>query len=275
MSTVAARSFKERFPDSHLTLGINQRFKDLAPLFHDHPYYDAVHLYETYDGWPGERDRAYLEKARYDYVFSAMPQHRDQKWWTLRHQYAETVHMTGLDVPTDICPRLTRWFSPANIQFPTVAFAPFGGNAQVNDKMLSIAQAQCIVDHIVSLGYMVLHLGAPGEPRLKGAQLLPVSYFDSVRNMLSCKALIHCDTGMGHVAGAYNHLSLGLYGYRYFGKEFAHQIMPIHPNFRSVVAETIEKLDLEEIFDRIGVILGRDENYPSHAQINCPSLSGR
>ncbi len=255
MGTVAARSFKQLYPGSHLTLGVGPQFKDLLPLFHDHESYDATHVYSTYDGWPAAKDEDYLRAANYDVVFHGKPEHRDQKWWTLRHQYAETCHMVGLPAPADLCPRLTRWFSPANIQFPTVAFAPFGGNGQVNDKMLSVPQAQAIVDYIVKLGYMVLHLGAPGEPRLKGAQLLPVSYFDSVRNMLSCRALIHCDTGMGHVAGAYNHPSLGLYGCRYFGKEFAHQIMPIHSNFRSVVAETIEQIDLDIVRKSITLML--------------------
>lgn len=254
-STIAARSLKEQYPDWHLTLGVGPQFKDLLPLFHDHESFDAVHTYTTYDGWPGPRDLDYLQAAKYDLVFNAMPPHLDQQWWLHRHQYAEAAHMVGLPVPADIQPRLTRWFHVEQFSFPTVAIAPFGGNGGVNDKMLSVEQAQAIVDYLVQKGYMVLHLGAPSEPRLKGAQLLPVSYFDSVRNMLSCKVLIHCDTGMGHVAGAFNHPSLGLYGHRYFGAEWVHQIMPRHANFISEVAPTVAEISLDKVFKSINLLL--------------------
>ncbi len=256
MSTICARSFKQLYPDSHLTLGVGPQFKDLLPLFHDHESYDATHAYSVYDGWPGPKDIEYLTAARYDTVFHGKPEHQDQQWWKLRHQYAETAHMCGLPVPDDIQPRLTRWFSPANgFHNRVVAFAPFGGNGQINDKQLSVEQAQAIVDWLTDHSWTVLHLGAPNEPVLEGATYMPGSYFDSVRNMLSCRALIHCDTGMGHMAGAFNHPSLGLYGYRYFGKEWAHQIMPRHANFMCEVAETVPQLELDSVYKSLTLLL--------------------
>ena len=255
MSTVAARSFKEQHPDHHLTLGVGPQFKDMLPLFHDHPYFDAVHAYSTYDGWPGPKDTEYLKAMKFDLMFDGTAQHRDNEWWKERHQYAEACHMMGLPVPADINPILTRWFGrePAQNR-KMVAFAPFGGNGNLNDKMLSVVQAQTIVDWLVDKGYMVLHLGAANEPQLEGAQWLNTCYFDSVRNMLSCRALIHCDTGLGHVAGAYNHLSLGLYGCRYFGKEWAHQIMPRHRNFVSVTADVVSNLDLDKVCETLTLL---------------------
>lgn len=256
MSTVAARSFKEQNPGSHLTLGLNRQFKDLAPLFHDHPHYDAVHIYDTYDGWPGPRDRDYLAAARYDYVFSAMPQHRDQRWWEHRHQYAEVCHMVGLPIPADLQPRLKRWFNLDPSFADSVAIAPFGGNGGVNDKQLSVEQAQAIVDWFNEETYLeVVHLGAPNEPRLKGAIRFEGSYFDAVRAMLSCRFLIHCDTGMGHVAGAYGQKSLGLYGHRYFGAEHVKQIMPVHSEFRSIVAPTVSEIDLDTVVKTVTLML--------------------
>jgi ADP-heptose:LPS heptosyltransferase len=255
MSTVAARSFKQQYPDSHLTLGLNRQFKDLAPLFHDHLYYDAVHCYSAYDNWPGEEDMLYLQAAKYDIVFNPMPQHPDQ-WYTLRHQYAEAANMVGLPIPSDITPVLTRWFSPQdNWPDQVIAFAPFGGNGGANDKMLSVKQAQFIVDYLIGAGWSVLHLGAPNEPMLNGAKYLKTCYFDSVRNMLSCRALIHCDTGLGHVAGAYNHPSLGIYGYRYFGKEFIKNIQPLHSGFRRVEEPTIKDHTNEKLAESLKTFL--------------------
>jgi ADP-heptose:LPS heptosyltransferase len=238
-STVAARSFKEQYPDSHLTLTVGPQFKDLLPLFHNHPYYDATHVYSTYDNWPGEKDIKYLQSAKYDIVFHPMPQHRDQ-WFLHRHQYAEAANMVGLPIPADINPVLTRWFGDQpNFPSKVIAFAPFGGNGGVNDKMFSVKQAQFIVDFLRVNGWQVLHLGSKDEPRLDGALFFNTCYFDSVRNMLSCRALIHCDTGLGHVAGAYNHPSLGFYGYKYFGKDFIHRIQPIHSQFNAEIIENM------------------------------------
>jgi ADP-heptose:LPS heptosyltransferase len=254
MSTVCARSFKEQYPDAHLTLGVHKRFKDLLPLFHDSQF-DSTHVWETYDGWPGPRDLEYIQSAKHDIVFHAMPQHRDE-WWKIRHQYAETAYMCGLPIPTDIRPKLARWFG-LNTSFHNrvVAFAPFGGNNEVNDKMLSVEQAQGIVDYLTDRGWSVLHLGASTEPALEGAIFYDTSYFDSVRNMLSCRALIHCDTGMGHVAGAYNHPSLGIYGWRYHGEAGLKHIQPLHGNFLAVNGPKVCEISLDTIAQSIDTLL--------------------
>lgn len=256
MSTVAARSFKENYPDSHLTLGVNKRYKDILPLFHDSEHFDSTHLYSTYDGWPGPKDREYLAAAKYDLVFNAMPPHRDSQWWLHRHQYQEVCHALGLPIPTDWQPRLKRWFSlNSSFHNRVVALAPFGGSGGVNDKALSVKQAQAIVDWLTDHAWTVIHLGGPNEPQLDGAKWLNTNYFDSVRNMLSCRALIHCDTGLGHVAGAYNFPSLGLYCHHYFGKEWVHQIMPTHSNFLSLSSEKISDLELDSVFKSINLLL--------------------
>lgn len=254
MSTVAARSFKEQYPNSHLTLGVGPQYSDMLPLFHAHPLYDAVHCYTTYDGWPGPKDVEYLEASRYDMIFHGMPQHRDQ-WWEHRHQYAEAAHMVGLPIPADINPVMNRWFGIDDLS-DFVAFAPFGGNGQPNDKMLPVQMAQKIVGYITEeLGVAVIHLGAKDEPRLEGAFKLETCYFDSVRALLGTRLLIHCDTGLGHVAGAYNHPSLGLYAHRYYGKDKVKNIQPLHSNFRSVDAPKIEEIDLDLVFKEIRLMV--------------------
>lgn len=253
MTTVAARSFKENFPNSHLTLGLNKTFKDLLPLFHDHPYYDSFHVYESYENWPNYNDAEYLKSAKYDMIFHGMPQHRDQ-WWNFRHQYAEAAHMVGLPIPKNINPILTKWFD-IDYKKDTVAISPFGGNGSVNDKMMSVELAQSIVDWLAKNGFKVIHLGADNEPVIKGALKIKCSYFDSVRIMLGCRALIHCDTGMGHFAGAYNHPSIGLYAYRYYGKEFVKNIQPLHKNFFAIESEKMIDYNIENIEDKLKTFL--------------------
>lgn len=232
MTTVAARSFKEQFPKSHLTLGVNKNFKDLLPLFYDHPYYDSFHVYESYDDWPNQNDKEYLMASKYDIVFHGMPKHTDD-WWILRHQYAEAAKMVGLPIPDNINPILTKWFNVVDYS-DTIAISPFGGNGSINGKMMSFELAQSIVTWLVKSGWKVIHLGAPNEPSIEGSFRVNCSYFDSVKIMLGCKALIHCDTGMGHFAGAYNHKSIGLYAYEYFSKNFIKNIQPLHSNFTAI-----------------------------------------
>lgn len=254
MSSVCARSFKEQYPDSYLTLGVGPQFKDLLPLFHDHPYFDATHVYSTYDGWPGPRDLDYLNSARYDIVFHGMPQHTEDRWYLKRHQYAETAAMVGLPIPRDIRPVLTRWFATES-RPDTVAFAPFGGNGGVNDKMLTVAQAQGVVDWLRRTGLKVIHLGAPGEPELEGAPRPNVSYFEAVRIMLGCYALVHCDTGMGHIAGAYGQRSLGVYGTHYHGESGVRQIQPLHDAFRAVTGRVVAEIPVEAITEGLRMFL--------------------
>jgi ADP-heptose:LPS heptosyltransferase len=255
MSTVAARSFKQEYSNSHLTLGVASQFKDLLPLFHDHPYFDSNHVYESYDNWPSPRDMEYIKSVGFNFAFDGKPMHRDGKWWELRHQYAEAAHMVGLNVPDDIRPTMNRWFNISS-RPDTIALAPFGGNGGVNDKALSIVQAQGIVDWLLAHRWKVVHLGAPNEPDLVGAPRPRLSYFDAVRLMLGCRALIHCDTGMGHFAGAYGHPSFGIYGYRYFGAQYISRIQPLHQDFYACNGETVAGQSVESIVDHLKEFLG-------------------
>jgi len=231
MSTVAARAFKEQHPNTSLTLGLGPEFADMAPLFARHPYYDDIHVYNSYQGWPNEMDRDYLHRSRYDIVFNGFPPHREQDWWRYRHQNAEAAYMVGLPIPADISTVLTKWFSVRDDFKDAVALAAFAGFYNPgNDKRLDIETAQSIADYILSQGFRVLQLGGADEPVLRGTICLPTNYFDSVRNMLACRALIHTDTGMGHVAGAYKQRALGLYSSAYYGDQYLPAIQPINPN---------------------------------------------
>lgn len=255
ISSVVARSFKEQYPDSALTLGLGPEFADMMPLFAHHPYYDDCHVYSIYDGWPSEKDREYLLRAKYDLVFNGFPPHRDT-WYQNRHQYANAVHICGLPIPSNINPILTKWFDVRDDLKDVVAFAPFAGFYNpLNDKMLPPDVAQAIVWKISKRGFRVLQLGGRNEPELSGAMRFDTDYFGSVKNMLACRALVHADTGMGHVAGAYNHPSLGLFAYRYYGKKYAKNIRPIHTNFLSVEADRIGEISLDEVSQSIDTLL--------------------
>lgn len=254
MSTVATRSFKQLHPDSTLTLGVGPEFADMLPLFAQHPYFDDTHVYSTYDNWPAPADLDYLKRAQYDLVFDGFPKHRDD-WFQHRHQYAEAAHMVGLPIPDDITPTLTRWFKTEQWN-DTIALAAFAGYYTPNNtKRLSFEQAQALVCELVGRGYRVLQLGGADEPELENAFRLKTDYFGSVRSMLACRALIHTDTGMGHIAGAYNHPSVGLYGYAYYGEDKVHRIAPVHDRFVMVRESTVAEISVDSILHSLTMLL--------------------
>lgn len=251
MATVAARSFKELHPDWHLTLGVGPQFADMIPLFYQHPYFDNFHVYESYDGWPNKQDTDYLKSAKYDFVFNGKADHPDQ-WFVHRHQYAEAANMHGLPIPSNIHPILTKWFDTPKLD-KTVAFAPYAGyiHNKNNDKMVSQYKAEIIVKFIKELGYEVLFLGGSNEPDIPGVIRKNLSYFDSVKAMLGCKFLIHTDTGIGHIAGAYGLSRLGLYGHRYYGPSKVCNIIPLNTNSINLHESFVNDIPDDLIFSKI------------------------
>ena len=228
MNTVVARSFKQRNPDYHLTLGVGPQFADMEPFFEAHPDIDDFHVYASYNGWPNQTDREYLMGAGYDVVFNGMPQHTHPEWWKYYHQAQETCWMHGQPIPSDnLQCRLTKWF-PTDECRDWIAFAPFAGwYNQNNDKKLSYSRAQEIADLIITRGYKVLQIGGPGEPKLQRSTFFEGTYFESIRAVLGCSLFVHTDTGAGWAISGYGFPQLGLYSNAYYTKEFVKNIQPV------------------------------------------------
>lgn len=254
ISTVTARAFKAANPDWHLTLGVGPQFKQILPLFHDHPYFDATHVYSGYDDWPAPHDVEYLEAAKYDHVFHAMAPIRGD-WYRYGHQAAEVTRLRGLET-TDLRCELNQWFSVEAL-YDTIAFAPFAAwHDQGAAKQFTPARAQVIVNLLKDKGFKVLQLGGPTEPQLENAYFPKASYFDSVRAMLGCTLLIHSDTGLGWCASAYGHFQLGLYSQRHFGPEFISHIQPVNPNGLYLDAPgTVNDISLDRISTAVDRLL--------------------
>src|SRR5579864_9137624 len=90
MNTVAARSHKELYPESHLTLCVANKYADMDLLFKNHPYIDSFHVYEGYDGIT-KNDLEYC-KNNFNYIYNPMPQHKYINWYqnpNLLNQTAE------------------------------------------------------------------------------------------------------------------------------------------------------------------------------------------
>jgi ADP-heptose:LPS heptosyltransferase len=253
INTVASRSFKQMFPKTLLVLGIGPQYADMIPLFKNHPYFDAIHVYNSYDNWCDLTDQQYLSRTHYDLVFNGMPRHTSDKWFEQYHQCEEVCAMHNLEIPEDYSCELVKWFDNDDRidTKKTIAFAPFAGfYNKGNDKKLSIEKAQQIVDICCDLDYDVLQLGGSDEPRLNHVLTIYSDYFGSVKSMLSCKSLIHTDTGLGWVASAYKFPCLGLYSNAYYGDKIKN-IQPINPNAVYLDSDNVNNISLDIIKEKL------------------------
>jgi ADP-heptose:LPS heptosyltransferase len=248
LSTVAARAHKIKYPDSRLTLGLNKRFEAILPLFGAHVSFDDYHIYQEYSNWPGGEDNLFLAKNQFDIVYHAMPTRANEAtWWKTEHQAANVCSVYDLIPPPNLQCDLTKWFDvPDNSEY--VAFQPFGGFPDwPNKKSFSIERANQIVYLIKTAGYKVLQIGGPGEPLLEGAEKKDLSYFESVKNMLGCRAFVTVDTGLNWVASAYSMPTLGLYSNQYYGREFIKAIQPVNPNAIYLDEVTVNDITLDAV----------------------------
>jgi ADP-heptose:LPS heptosyltransferase len=256
MNTVVARGFKEMYPNSHLTLGIYKEYADMAKLFLNHPYIDDVHVYDSYHDWPNDNDINFLKTSKFDKVYHGMPSHSRSDWYNhCKSQTEEACLMNNINPPKDLQCILSKWFDINQEYNNYVCISPF---SSANKKDLSIEKCNEIVNFINSLGYHVLQLSAYNQPKLDNCTYLKTDYFNSVVNMLSCKALITVNTGMSWTASAYSHKVLGLYGidtWGYHGLKTSKVYEPINPNATYLSSENVNNIDMELIKDSIVKIL--------------------
>jgi ADP-heptose:LPS heptosyltransferase len=231
MNTVVARGFKKEFPDSHLTLGIYKEYADMENLFKNHPYINDVHIYDSYHEWPNAKDREYLKQEKFDRVYNGMPQHSTHDWYNrCKSQTEEACLMNGVKPPENLQCILTKWFENNKNYTNFICIAPF---SSCEAKDLSLQKANEITQIVKDLGFNVLQLSSPTQPKLNNVVFDYTDYFNSVVNMLSCKLLITINTGMSWVASAYNHKTLGLYGlddWGYHGLTSSKIYEPINSN---------------------------------------------
>lgn len=249
MSTVAARILKKHDPSCHLTFIVGSDNYQFTPLLYNNLWIDR--LYVTHKGQDGfdRQDQQWITDQRFTHVFNPLQDHPEQNWFLSRQQAIETAFMHGLPTGGESAKiQLTRWFKDVEGLRGHVAFAPFAGAYSMgNDKQLTTERAQEVVNLIRCLGFKVLHIGGATEPRLEGAEFRDTSYFESIRNIVSCKCFVHTDTGAGWIVSAYDTPALGLYSHRYYGPRSVQNIQPENPNARYLDAHNVNQIDLGRI----------------------------
>jgi ADP-heptose:LPS heptosyltransferase len=254
INTVAFKKIKELNPESFLVMSINKKYTEISPIFLNNPFIDSLIVWDQYDGWPNEKDLLLIKNYKNTTLYHPMPPHTNNAWFLNSHQTEEAAFMNGYSgnrFPNGEQCILTKWFdTDKNLNF--VAFSPFAGFYSPNNKkMLSIENAQKIVNLIKSKGYNVIQLGGSNEPVLDGVIKENGSFFSSIKTALSCKFYIGTDTGMTWILSAYSHPSLGLYSYEYYTKDYVKNIQPINPNAIYLSEPNVNQITIEQIEESI------------------------
>lgn len=254
INTVAFKKIKELNPESFLVMSINKKYTEISPIFLNNPFIDSLIVWDQYDSWPNEKDLSLIKNYRNTKLYHPMPPHTSNAWFLNSHQTEEAAFMNGYNgnrFPNGEQCILTKWFdTDKNSNF--VAFSPFAGFYSPNNKkMLSIENAQKIVNLIKAKGYNVIQLGGSNEPVLDGAIKENGSFFSSIKAALSCKFYIGTDTGMTWILSAYSHPSLGLYSHEYYTKDYVKNIQPINPNAIYLSESNVNQITIEKIEEAI------------------------
>lgn len=231
MNMIACRAFKEKYPDSCLTFGINKKFKEILPLFFYNELVNDYHLWDGYNNWPTQEDQDYLADSKFDIVYNPMPKHVILDWYNYYHQTEEVCKMHGLEPPKDLQIRFNRWFPLDNKYKDYVAISPFtkwGIEKDINYH--NIFDIIGVVHNDLKL--KMIHISGPDDHSISDIERTQCNYFESVKIMLSCRALITADTGMSWVASGYQQKVLGLYKLipSYRGMKHTKFIEPVNPN---------------------------------------------
>jgi len=250
MGTVVARAIKEKFPDSTYYLGINKKYWDIAPLFENHCYIDGVVQWDGYDNFPTQNDVKLFHQIKPNIFLDPMSKHPNEHCWfhLVSHQTEAMCIQNGFVPPKDLSCVLNRHFELDPKYKDYVCIAPFTAWSKKN---ISIQKWNAITNFLNGLGVKVLQIGHQSEPVLNFCEKPILTYFESVKAMLSCRFLIVLDGGMNWVASAYQQKVLGLMGCHYEGLNFSKIYQPINKNatyLESNLAEHIsDRLILESI----------------------------
>lgn len=231
IQTVVCRAFKEQNPDSHLTFAMAGKYRDILPLFFNHPNIDDYHIWEGYDSaWPTEADVKWAQFRKLDIVFNPMMGHTKPDWYNFNHYAEEGCLRFGLTPPKDLSYELIRWFPLYDGCQKNVTLSLFPSKSTQLDKTMPIEECEKLCIELKKMGYNPIQLGGRFETPLKNAENPDFSFLEATKMMLSSAFHITADTGFSSVAAGYKHKTLGFYGINYPDMKDCFSHLPINAN---------------------------------------------
>ena len=214
--TVCCRAFKRAYPDGHLTFAVAAKYRDILPLFFNHPLIDDFHVWEGYDtAWPTAADKEYTQWRGYDMVCNAIAQHTRPDWYNHHHYAEEACLRFGLSPPVDLSYELAPWTKPFEDCQRVVTLSLFPSGGQQMHKTMPVTECEKLCAELKSKGYTPIQLGGRLEVKLENAIAPDLSILEAATLMRSSRLHITADTAFSSVAAAYKHPTLGFYGLGY------------------------------------------------------------
>jgi ADP-heptose:LPS heptosyltransferase len=246
--TVAARAFKQQFPDAHLTFAVNRKFDGIMPLFAHNPNIDAFHSWDGYDAaFPNKADQDYIAFQRFDHVFNQMAGHVSQDWYNHRHYAEEACVRHGLKPPADLSYELVKWFPrlPGCERYVTLSLFPSKGGQM--DKTMPVPECEKLCLGLRAMGYTPVQLGGRFEVKLENAVAPDFSILEAAQVLTSSAFHITADTAFASIAAGYKHPTIGFYSRNYPDMVSCESHLPPNPNAIYFKNRVLKDLTAEEI----------------------------
>jgi ADP-heptose:LPS heptosyltransferase len=255
INLIACRSFKERFPESHLVFGINKKYETIKEIFLFNDLIDEIHIWENYDNWPSQNDFKYCNENKFDIIFNPMPKHTSDYWYLDFHQTQEVCYMHGLSAPDNLQINLNKYFNIPQKNNKFVAVNLFAETNSSAPKTPDIEKAKKICKLIESMGFTPIQIGTKDQPSICQQRFLG-SFFDCVKFVLSCRFLFTVDSAINWIMSGYNFPVVGIYAYEYYHMaNTSYNWQPKNTNSIYLEKNRIENILLEDIEQAIKKIL--------------------
>lgn len=256
IQTVAARAFKQQFPDAKLTFAVNRKFAGIMSLFVQNPNIDAFHEWDAYDGaWPSQTDREYIAFKGFDHVFNQMAGHLQRDWYNHRHYAEEACLRHGLKVPTDISYELVKWFPKLEGRSRYVTLSLFPSKGGQLDKTMPIPECEALCVGLKAMGLTPVQLGGRFEVNLENAIAPDFSILEAAQLMTSSALHITADTAFSSIAAGYKHKTLGFYSRNYPDMISCDSHLPPNPNAHYLKNRVMADLKAEELLSLVPSLL--------------------
>jgi ADP-heptose:LPS heptosyltransferase len=256
MQVVLCKRFKNIFPDSHITFGINKKYESCKDIFKENKYIDDIKIWDGYDDWPTKIDKKFLDdySSEYDYIFNPMSCHIDQQWYTKTHHIQAFANNHGLGKIEDLKIDLERWFDLDKKYKNCIAITAFSSATGIRDIPKDFCNK--IIDYIHSLGYETIQLGLKNHEKLNTTyEPIGGSVIEDVIIAASCKMVLTTDTGMNWIMSGYKQNVLGLYSSKSYPIHAPlYNRTPINPNALYLESDYVGNISLETIFNYINLL---------------------
>lgn len=248
IQTVAARAFKEQFPDAKLTFALASKYREILPLFAHNPNIDGFHVWDGYDAeWPTPIDREYMAFKRFDHVFNPLCGHLQPDWYNHRHYAEEACVRHGLTPPSDLSYELVKWFPPLPDCGRIVTLSLFPSKGGQLDKTMPVDQCEALCVGLRAKDYLPVQLGGRYEVKLQNAVAPDFSIIEAAQLLTSSALHISADTAFCSIAAGYKHPTVGFYGINYPDMRTCDSHLPPNPNAIYIKNRPPQSLTAEDI----------------------------